>query len=70
MGAPADEWDSEIASVVTQIPRIKSENDAADAVSRVFSSAFQPDGFSPSDCAEVGRQLYLALHNSGLLASE
>jgi hypothetical protein len=67
-GAPGDEWDSEIASLVAQIPRIKSENDAAHAVSHVFSSAFQPEGFSPADCAEVGKRLYSSLVGSGLLA--
>ena len=68
-GAPHDEWDSEIASVVAQVPRIKSENDAAHAVSCVFSSAFQPESFSPTDCAEVGKQLYLALADAGFVAS-
>jgi hypothetical protein len=68
-GAPRDEWDSEIASLVAQLPRIKSQNDAAHAVSRVFSSAFQPDGFSPADCAEVRRRLYSSLADAGLLAS-
>lgn len=67
-GAPFDEWDREIASVVAQMPRIKSQNDAAHAVSRVFASAVQPEGFSPTDCAEVGRRLYLSLADSGLLA--
>ena len=67
-GAPADEWDGEIASVVAQIPRIKSQDDAAHAVSRVFASALEPEGFSPADCAEVGRRLYLALADAGLLA--
>ena len=68
-GAPSDEWDGEIAALVAQIPRIKSEEDAAHAVSRVFSSAFQPEGFSPVDCAEVGKRLYASVAESGLLAS-
>jgi hypothetical protein len=67
-GAPADEWDSKIASLVAQIPRIKSENDAAHVVSRVFSSAFQPEGFRPAGCAEVGSRLYSSLIDSGFLA--
>jgi hypothetical protein len=67
-GAPADEWDGEIASLVAQIPRIRSQDDAAHAVSRVFSSTFQPEGFSSTDCAEVGRRLYSSLAESGLLA--
>ena len=67
-GAPAEEWDGEVASLVAQIPRIRSQNDAAHAVSRVFSSAFGPEGFSPDDCAEVGRRLYSSLADAGLLA--
>ena len=67
-GAPADEWDGEIASLVGQIPRIRSSEDAARAVSRIFSAAFQPEGFSPTDCAKVGRRLYSALFESGLVA--
>jgi len=39
-GAPADELDREIASLVAQIPRIKSAADAAQAISRVFGSSF------------------------------
>jgi hypothetical protein len=66
-GAPRDEWDSEIASLVAQVPRINSENDAAHAVSRVFSSAFQPDGFSAAECTEVGKRLYWSLVDSGLV---
>jgi hypothetical protein len=60
-GAPLDEWDSEIASLVAQAPRITSPTEGALAVSRVFSSAFQPDGFSPSDCAAVGDRLFAAV---------
>src|SRR5271154_3306458 len=60
-GAPADEWDSEIASVVAQIPHIKSDSDAAQTISKVFSRAFQPQGFAPSDCSDVGRQLFAAI---------
>ena len=42
-GCPVDEFDAEVASVVAQIPRIKSEHDATLALSRVFSSAFESD---------------------------
>jgi hypothetical protein len=66
-GAPMDEWDHEIASIVAQIPRIASERDAMHAVSRVFSSAFQPEGFGVEDCADVGRRLFAALTESGIL---
>ena len=67
-GAPADEWDGEIALLVAELQRIRSNDDAVAAVSRVFSAAFQPDGFGPADCAEVGERLYGRLVESGLLA--
>jgi hypothetical protein len=66
-GCPRDEFDSEIASVVAQIPRIVSAHDAARAVSTVFSSAFQHEGFSPEDCAAVGGELFETLREHGLV---
>jgi hypothetical protein len=66
-GAPADEWDNEIARVVAQVPRIKTAVDAAHAVSRVFSAAFQPEGFTPTHCADVGLKLFDALERADLL---
>ena len=60
-GAPKDEFDGEIQSLVAQIPRIVSINDAANAVSRVFSSAFDPETFSVDKCLDVGNDLHAAL---------
>ena len=60
-GAPTDEFDSEIASVATCIPRIRSEKDAALALSSVFSSAFEADQFTPEACEAAGRKLFAAL---------
>jgi hypothetical protein len=67
MGCPKDEFDSEIASVVALIPRIKSRNDATLMVSKVFSSTFSPEEFSPADCASVGAELFEALCQSGII---
>src|SRR5262245_37036008 len=66
-GAPADEFDSEIAAVVTQIPRIKTEKEAVLALSRVFSSAFEAERFTPDDCTEAGKRLFAALSASGFV---
>jgi hypothetical protein len=66
-GCPEDEFAAEIASVVAQVPRIKSPQDAAHAISRVFSSAFQPEGFTPENCAEAGSKLFGALSDNGLV---
>lgn len=67
IGAPAHEFDHEIARLVAQITHITSDADAANAVSRVFSQAFHPEGFGPLDCAEVGSHLFRALTASGLV---
>lgn len=67
-GAPEDEFDSEIAGVAAQIPRIKTEKEAALALSRVFSSAFEPESFTPEKCMSAGKKLFAALRAAGLLA--
>ncbi len=66
-GCPNDEFDAEIASVVAQIQRIKSAQDAAHALSKVFSSAFGPAKFEPQDCREAGTRLFEALTEHDLL---
>ncbi|MCE9547573.1 MAG: hypothetical protein K8T25_19055 [Planctomycetia bacterium] len=66
-GCPVDEFDSEIASIVAQIPRINSEEDATLALSRVFSSAFEPSRFTPELCSMAGIKLFEALSANGLL---
>jgi hypothetical protein len=69
-GCPLDEFDSEIVAVVAQVPHIRSRIDAALALSRVFSSAFQLEGFQPDDCSEPGNELYEALTAAGLVATQ
>lgn len=66
-GSPKDEFDAEIARVVTKISGIKSSQDAAVAVSDVFSSCFEGDRFTPEDCAEVGAELFKALSDNGII---
>jgi hypothetical protein len=66
-GCPANEFDSEIASVVSQIPRIKSEQDATLALSRVFASAFTAERFTPDECQVAGVKLFAALSANGLV---
>ena len=69
-GAPTDEFDSEIAQLVTYIPRIRTVDDAVNAVSEVFSKMFEPDVFRPESCGDVGRRLYDALVMHGLSVKE
>ena len=66
--SPRDEFDSEISSVVAQTSRIHSASDAAHAVSRVFSSSFEPELFTPNACSDIGAQLFRRLQERGLLS--
>jgi hypothetical protein len=66
-GAPLDEFDREITSVVKQIPRIHSGVDAAHAMSRVFASSFGGGQFTREACSGVGGKLYAALLEQGLI---
>ena len=66
-GAPDDEFDSEIASVVAQIPRIAGPTDAVHVVSRVFSGSFDPETFAPEYCSGVGERLHAALVEAELI---
>jgi Domain of unknown function (DUF1871) len=66
-GAPADEFNREIAAVVRQIDRINSSRDAAEVISRVFASSFsERDLFTPIKCFEIGECLHAALIEQGL----
>jgi hypothetical protein len=66
-GAPDDEFDSEATQFVTHIPQIHSATDAAEALSRVFSAAFEPAGFSAEACAPAGSKLFTRLSEAGLI---
>ena len=66
-GAPGDEFDHEIASLVSQIPRIHSAADATQAIARIFASSFEAHSFTEESCSEVGKQLYAVLAEQGLL---
>jgi Domain of unknown function (DUF1871) len=66
-GAPGDEFDREIASLVAQIPRIHSAADATQAIARIFASRFEAHLFTEETCSEVGERLYAALAEQGLL---
>ncbi len=67
MGAPEDEWDREILQIVGRVNRVEAPEDAAKVISEIFTSSFHPEGFGQEDCAEVGRKLFGALKDAGLI---
>jgi hypothetical protein len=66
-GAPDNEFDSEIARLAALIPDLHSAADAAQALSSVFSKAFEPDHFTPAQCAQPGSVLFKRLQEAGLV---
>ena len=65
-GAPADEFDAEIAKVAARVPHMRSAQEAAQVLSAVFSEAFEPHLFTPEVCAQPGSSLFSRLAESGL----
>jgi hypothetical protein len=70
LGAPQDEFDTEILAVVKEVERIRSEDDAARILSQVFAGAFDETQFAQSACLEVGAELFQKLKDADLLAPQ
>ncbi|MFL6519519.1 MAG: hypothetical protein ACJ8NS_04805 [Chthoniobacterales bacterium] len=68
-GAPRDEFDMEIARLVTRIRDIRSAADASREVAAVFSHYFGPEEFSVDSCSEVGARLFDELQKAHLLSA-
>jgi hypothetical protein len=66
-GGPLDEWNSEVALIVAQIPRISSPRDAAHAVARTFAGLLDHTGLGPEDCEAVGAQIFQELVSERIL---
>jgi hypothetical protein len=69
-GAPQDEFDREIALIAARIRDIKTEKDAVQALSSVFTDAFEAETFTPELCSTPGKELFAALRNGGFLQKE
>lgn len=69
-GAPVDEFDAQVHRLVARISKIGSGEEAAKAISEIFSGAFEPEHFSKNDCAEVGCTLYARLREGGYIEGD
>ena len=69
-GAPDDEFDHEIAQVVSQIRLIKSPEDATQAIFAVFFKEFSAEEFPRKSCESVGEELFDGLLRAGLISRE
>ena len=57
-GAPKDEYESEVAQVVSRIKEIGSEADAVRVLSEVMNISFDIKDFPPDRCAECGKAIF------------
>ena len=62
-GLPEDEFDSEIKSIISQLPRCKSALDVAHLLAHVFSSSFG-EKFEPKQYLEYGEELFKLLKDN------
>jgi hypothetical protein len=67
-GAPDDEWDAQIASIVAQVPHMRSPDDATQAIHRVFRLWLSPEAPTLLECSPPGRRLFQALVDADLVA--
>jgi hypothetical protein len=66
-GAPADEYDFEVSSLVPKLRGAGTASDVALVISQVFGYGFGETPLDPDDCAKVGTAIYLRLRSAGLL---
>jgi hypothetical protein len=66
-GAPADEWDDEVARIVARLRDARTPDQVGAAVAEVFSAALGPSGPDAPTCTEFGRALHSRLKAAGTL---
>ena len=69
LGAPANEFDDQIAKITAGAVAFRSPSDVARAISAVFSASLGPDSFSVADCSEPAQQIFTALGRANLLSA-
>jgi hypothetical protein len=66
-GAPADEWDHEVARIVARLRDARTPHHVGAAVAEVFSDALGSSGPDAASCEEFGRALYSRLKVAGII---
>jgi hypothetical protein len=66
-GAPTDEYDLEISSLVPKLRNARTPSDIAIAIAEVFGSTFGA-AVVPDECAIVAAEIYARLDSAGLLS--
>ena len=66
-GAPRDEFDSQILTIIGRLRGVTTPLGCVVAISDVFSASFEPERFRMDDCRQVGQKLFDALKEAGLI---
>jgi hypothetical protein len=66
-GAPADEFDDQIAKITARVPDFYGIDEIARAISDVFSASFGPGSFTPVDCLLPAQEIFMELRRAKLL---
>ena len=66
-GAPADEFDDQIAKIAARAPAFRNPSDAAQAISAVFSTSFGAKSFSAANCSGPAEKIFTELGRAKLL---
>jgi hypothetical protein len=66
-GAPANEFDPQVSSLMTYVDRFRSREDVVSALSSVFSRAYDPSKFTPAFCSAPGAEIHEELIRYGLI---
>jgi hypothetical protein len=66
-GAPKDEFEGEVSQIVAKAREVHTPEALARLVSDVFSSSFEPGGFSVETCLPVASRLFEELQIHGFL---
>jgi hypothetical protein len=67
-GAPGDEWDHEVARLLSYLRGASSPEEVASAVVSIFGDPFGEEGPDIPSCTEFGRKLHSRLTAAGVLA--
>lgn len=67
-GGPVDEFEMEVSQLLPLLRDARSPYETANAISVVFSAAFEAQHFTPENCAVVANRLYSELVSHGFAA--
>ena len=67
-GAPADEFDDEIARLVARLPRITEAKDAGQHVEEIFTAQFGRGVIDRAEADAIGERWFAALTEAGLMS--